>query len=164
MATLHAPGLRTLVTELETRGIRVAGLAGLDPSQLGEHGSQLPPILRSVSPAPVPEPPANLLIEDNIRSGRRVHCPGGDITVVGSVSSGAEIVAGGSIHVYGKLRGRAIAGLAGGPAQIFCRGLDAELLAIGGVSLLADDMDPRLRGRAVRAWNERDVIRLCGLD
>jgi septum site-determining protein MinC len=171
MTTLHAPGIRTLVTELETRGIRVAGLAGLDPSQLGEHASQMPPILRSVSPvavadtpAPTPPAPANLLVEDNIRSGQRICCPGGDVTVVGSVSSGAEIVAGGSIHVYGKLRGRAIAGQAGRPAQIFCRGLDAELLSINGVALVADDMDPRLRGRAVRAWHEQDVIRLCGLD
>ncbi len=170
LTTLHAPGIRALVTQLETRGLRVAGLAGLDPSHLGEHAPQMPPILpASVPSAPspkelAPKEAANLLIEDNIRSGQRIHCPGGDVTVVGSVSSGAEIVAGGSIHIYGKLRGRAIAGLAGGPAQIFCRVLDAELLAINGVSLVADDMDPSLRGRAVQAWNERDVIRLRSLD
>jgi septum site-determining protein MinC len=172
LTTLHAPGIRTLVTEMETRGIRVAGLAGLDPSQLGEHAAQMPPILPASSkpraalepPAPTFPEPANLLIEENIRSGRRVYCPAGDVTVVGSVSSGAEIVAGGSVHVYGKLRGRAVAGLAGGPAQIFCRALDAELLSINGVSLIADDMDANLLGRAVRAWNEGDVIRLCGLD
>ncbi len=165
MTLLHAPGIRTLVKELEGRGFRVAGLTGLDPSQLGEYAAQMPPILAHVHPPPVPpREPVSLLIEDNVRSGQRIHCPGGDVTVVGSVSSGAEIVAGGTIHIYGKLRGRALAGLAGDPAQIFCRGLDAELLAIGGIALVAEDMDPGLRGRAVRAWVEQGAIRLASLE
>ena len=63
---------------------------------------------------------------------------------MGSVASGAEVIAGGSIHVYGTLRGRAIAGLTGNSrARIFCRKLEAELLAIDGVYQTADDMDRR---------------------
>jgi septum site-determining protein MinC len=178
--TLHAPGIRALVTELEARGIRVVGLTGLEPAQIGEHASQMPPILCgatkstdgqaekaapiAVEPTPMKSEPASLVIEDNIRSGQQVRFPGGDVTLVGSLSSGAEIVAGGSIHVYGTLRGRAVAGVAGGKAQIFCRRLEAELLSINGVSLVADDMDARLTGRAVRAWKDQDVIRLLGLD
>jgi septum site-determining protein MinC len=62
-----------------------------------------------VQPAPAaPKPSGTLLIETSVRSGQAIVHPEGDVTVVGSVSSGAEIVAGGSIHIYGTLRGRAL--------------------------------------------------------
>ena len=71
------------------------------------------------------------MIEDPVRSGQSVVFMEGDVTVVGSVGSGAEIVAGGSIHVYGTLRGRALAGATGNArARIFCHRVEAELLAI----------------------------------
>ena len=83
----------------------------------------------------------------------------GDVTVVGSVASGAEIMAGGSIHIYGTLRGRAIAGLAGNPrARIFCSKLEAELLAIDGMYQTAEDMEPDCAGRSVQAWLEGEHI------
>jgi septum site-determining protein MinC len=181
-APLHAPGIRALVTELEARRIRVVGLTGLTSDQIGEHANQMPPILpdahlsqlagaTKAAPASLASPPRepareppSLLIEENIRSGQQIRFPGGDVTLVGSLSSGAEIVAGGSIHVYGTLRGRAIAGVAGDRAQIFCHRLEAELLSINGVSMVADEMDPHLTGRAVRAWKDQDVIRLRKLD
>src|SRR6476620_9020344 len=74
-------------------------------------------------------------MEEPVRSGQSVIFPHGDVTVVGQVASGAEVVAGGSIHVYGALRGRALAGSMGNPrARIFCRKNEAELLAIDGYS------------------------------
>ena len=83
-------------------------------------------------------------------------------------ASGAEIVAGGSIHVYGTLRGRAIAGLLGAHGtsrpRIFCRKLDAELLAIDGVYRTAEEIDPKLHGRAVQAWLDGDQLRVAALD
>ena len=89
----------------------------------------------------------------------------GDVTVLGSVASGAEVVAGGSIHVYGTLRGRAVAGLAGnGRARIFCRRLEAELLAIDGLYRTADDLEPGLRGRAVQAWLDGETMKMAALD
>jgi septum site-determining protein MinC len=89
----------------------------------------------------------------------------GDVTVIGSVASGAEVMAGGSVHVYGTLRGRAIAGLAGNSgARIFCQKLDAELLAIDGVYQTADDMDPSLRGRPIQAWLDGEQMKLTALD
>jgi septum site-determining protein MinC len=85
--------------------------------------------------------------------------PEGDVTVIGSVASGAEIIAGGSVHIYGALRGRALAGSVGNPeARIFCRRLEAELLAIDGVYKTADDMAPELRGQAVQLWLDGDSI------
>jgi septum site-determining protein MinC len=84
---------------------------------------------------------------------------------VGSVASGAEVIAGGSIHVYGALRGRAIAGAAGNAgARIFCHKLEAELLAIDGLYKVAEDMDGGLRSRPVQAWLEGDSIIITALN
>ena len=69
-----------------------------------------------------------MVIDKPVRSGQSIYFPDGDITVLGSVSSGAEVIAGGSIHVYGALRGRAVAGATGdGNARIVCRRYHAEL-------------------------------------
>ncbi|WP_099866416.1 septum site-determining protein MinC [Pararhizobium haloflavum] len=101
----------------------------------------------------------SVIIKEPVRSGQSVIFPEGDVTVVGSVASGAEIVAGGSIHVYGTLRGRALAGSVGNAsARIFCRKLEAELLAIDGLYKMVDDMDPKLRGKAVQLWLDGDAI------
>ncbi len=95
-----------------------------------------------------------------MRSGQSLFFPEGDVTIIGSVASGAEIVAGGSIHVYGTLRGRAMAGTTGNSsARIFCRKLEAELIAIDGFYRTAEDMDPDLRGRAVQVWLEGESIK-----
>lgn len=102
---------------------------------------------------------ASIVIREPVRSGQSVFFPEGDVTVIGSVASGAEIVAGGSIHVYGTLRGRALAGSVGNAsARIFCRKLEAELLAIDGLYKTAEDMDRKLRGQAVQFWLEGDAI------
>ena len=89
--------------------------------------------------------------------------------MIGSVASGSEVIAGGSIHVYGALRGRAIAGLLGPGAngarpRIFCRKLQAELLAIDGVYKTADEINASLQGRAVQAWLDGDELRVAALD
>ena len=124
------------------------GLEGVDPHQVGP---DLPPVLAGGRPvaiaepqqsaphasAPRPEPtqpePATLLLESPVRSGQSVVFPHGDITVLGSVASGAEVIAGGSVHIYGTLRGRAFAGSHGNErARIFCSKVEAELLAISG--------------------------------
>lgn len=101
----------------------------------------------------------SLVISEPVRSGQSVMFPEGDVTIVGSVSSGAEVIAGGSVHIYGALRGRVMAGsLGNASARIFCRKLEAELVAIDGIYKMAEDMDPELRGQAVQLWLENDVI------
>src|SRR5690606_36432069 len=81
------------------------------------------------------------VVTQPVRSGQSLIFPEGDVTIVGSVASGAEVVAGGSIHVYGTLRGRAMAGTMGNAtARIFCRKLEAELVAIDGFYKTAEDM------------------------
>ena len=105
------------------------------------------------------------MVETSVRSGQSVIFPEGDLTIIGSVGSGAEVVAGGSIHIYGALRGRAIAGTTGNTrARIFCRKLEAELLAIDGLYKTADDMPPDVLGRPMQAWLEGDAIMTAALD
>lgn len=81
------------------------------------------------------------LVNSPIRSGMQVYAKGGDLIVVGQVSYGAELLADGHIHVYGPLRGRALAGIEGDThARIFCRTLEAELVSIAGYYLTKEDM------------------------
>ncbi len=83
----------------------------------------------------------NKIVRTPIRSGQQVYAPGGDLIVLGSVSAGAEILADGNIHVYGAMRGRALAGVKGNrKALIFCQKLQAELLSIAGHYKISEDL------------------------
>ena len=108
---------------------------------------------KAESPAPLPPAraaPASMVIDKPVRSGQSIYFPDGDLTVIGSVSSGAEVIAGGSIHVYGALRGRAVAGATGdGNARIVCRRYHAELVAIDGNYMAAEESPQKLVGKPV---------------
>jgi septum site-determining protein MinC len=164
------PGARTLLDDLDKRGISVidvenAGeVPGTDPWQrplVGGRDVARPIDLAAVAagtPDVVPEETARVIAEP-VRSGQRIAFPKGDVTIVGSVASGAEVLAGGSVHIYGALRGRAIAGALGMPdARIFCRRFEAELVSIDGFYKTADQLDPALRGRAVEVRLDGDTI------
>ena len=93
------------------------------------------------------------------------HLPYGDVTVLGSVSSGAEVVAGGSIHIYGALRGRAMAGSMGNArARIFCSKNEAELISIDGYYRTSEEMDATLRTRPAQCWLDDRVLLIAALD
>jgi septum site-determining protein MinC len=173
--------LRGLVDQLGARNVRIMGIEGARPSLLG---ADLPPAMTDGRPAsdfeaPVtseadeadatesstlsnPQPARavpSMVVTQPVRSGQSLFFPEGDVTVIGSVASGAEIVAGGSIHIYGTLRGRAMAGTTGNAsARIFCRKLEAELVAIDGFYKTAEDMEPGLRAKAVQIWLEGEKI------
>lgn len=107
----------------------------------------------------------SLIIATAVRSGQSVIHPDGDVTVLGHVASGAEVIAGGSVHVYGALRGRAIAGSTGNPqARIFCNKLEAELVAIDGLYRTADEMNPEFRGKPIQAWLDGDSMAMAALN
>jgi len=183
--------LRSLVEQLGKRNVRIMGIEGARSSMLAP---DLPPAMSDGRPASDFEAPSaeqaaeqakdveptklavaptlvatqsspSITITEPVRSGQSLFFPEGDVTIVGSVASGAEIVAGGSIHVYGTLRGRAMAGTTGNKgARIFCRRLEAELISIDGFYKTAEDMDPDLRGRAVQLWLEGESIKTGILD
>jgi septum site-determining protein MinC len=169
---LSQSGIGHLVASLEQRRIRVLGIEGVDPVQLTP---SMPPLLRggrhclitqSEPEKPETKPkPSSLLLETPVRSGQSIVFMEGDVTVLGSVSSGAEIVAGGSIHIYGALRGRAMAGVNGNSAaRIFCQKIEAELLAIDGYYQTAEQIDDNLRNRPAQAWLEGDIMKITALN
>ncbi len=175
------PNVAQFLQLLEQRGIRIIGTEGAHPSWAGIEawGRPLPTsskpgrelaVPEAKPTAPVVETPSagdanTLVIDQPVRSGQSVVFERGDITVLGSVASGAEVMAGGSVHIYGTLRGRAIAGLSGHPgARIFCTKLQAELLAIDGVYQTADNMPAKLLGKPVQAWLDGEQMKLSVLD
>ena len=162
-----------LIGNLEERSIRILGIEGIEPT---EAHAGLPPVLRRGN-VRITKPPkverttlqkdrstSSLLIDNPVRSGQRVFAEG-DITVVGSVGSGAEIVAVGSVHIYGTLRGRAMAGAWGNiRARIFCQRVDAELLAIGSYFKTADEIEETLRYGPAQVWLEGTTLRISAVE
>lgn len=182
--------LKHLLEELARRNVRIMGVEGGRPSLFEPgmppqmkggrpaadvevpnreaRDTSAEPEPMEFAPAPEPEPVVaeiraavpSMIIREPVRSGQTVIFPEGDVTIVGSVASGAEIVAGGSVHIYGALRGRALAGSIGNAsARIFCRKLEAELLAIDGIYMTADELAPDLHGQSVQLWLDGDAIR-----
>jgi septum site-determining protein MinC len=169
---LSQAAIAHLVASLEQRNIRVLGIEGVDAAHLT---TSMPPLLtggrqcvltQNEPKKPEPKPkPTSLLLESPVRSGQSVVFAEGDVTVLGSVGSGAEIVAGGSIHIYGTLRGRAMAGVNGNSAaRIFCQKIEAELLAIDGYYQTAEEIDATLRNRPAQAWLEGDIMKITPLN
>jgi septum site-determining protein MinC len=172
---LSRPAISHLLLSLEKRNIRVLGIEGVEPAVIGAH---MPPLLSGGRSCAVPQPTADttaeiaspapmasLLLDSPVRSGQSIVFPEGDVTVVGSVSSGAEIVAGGSIHIYGTLRGRAMAGINGNSAaRIYCQKIEAELLAIDGFYRTAEEFDAALRNRPAQAWLDGETLRITPLN
>lgn len=185
--------LRELVDQLGKRNVRIMGIEGARQSLLGAdlppamtdgrpaadyeakmaeqaEKSETPEAEAAAETVITAEPLAtkatpSIVVTQPVRSGQSLFFPEGDVTIIGSVASGAEVVAGGSIHIYGALRGRAMAGTTGNAsARIFCRKLEAELIAIDGFYKTADDMEQNLRGKAVQIWLDQDQLKIVAQD
>ncbi len=121
------------------------------------------------APTPPAAPPARgepgLVHLHPVRSGQQVYAQERDLTVCATVGAGAEVIADGSIHVYGALRGRALAGAGGlASARIFCREFHAELVAVAGHYKVLEEIPKELLGKAVQIWLENDKLRIEQLD
>lgn len=118
------------------------------------------------APAPAPARAEPGLIQTTpVRSGQQVYAESRDLTVLSAVGAGAEVIADGSIHIYGALRGRALAGAQGNEkARIFCREFHAELVAIAGNYKVLEDIPKELRGKAVQIWLDNEELRIAALD
>lgn len=104
---------------------------------------------------------ASVIVTEPVRSGQRIYADRGDLVVMAPVSSGAELIAHGNIHVYGPLRGRALAGVNGDKtARIFCQSLEAELVAIAGLYRTSDDMPADLRNKRAQAFLQDDTLKI----
>ncbi len=118
---------------------------------------------RREEPRPEPQPEAGVLAQlhpQPVRSGQRVYARGRDLVVTATVGAGAELIADGCVHVYGALRGRAVAGARGETgARVFCQDFHAELVSIAGVFRVFETLPPDLAGKPVQAWLDGDALR-----
>lgn len=155
-ATLHQAILST--------GLRIVGISGCKDNELKQaiENAGLPLLTGGkekprAAEKPAPSEPAvacvtkTRIIDTPVRSGQRIYAPNCDLVVTNHVSAGAELIADGNIHIYGVMRGRALAG-AGGcrDAQIFCTALTAELVSIAGVYWLSEQIPAEFFGKAAR--------------
>lgn len=125
---------------------------------------------RDSAPKPAPAPAGSsalpsLMLAAPVRSGQQIFAQNRDLTVLTSVGAGAEVMADGSIHIYGPLRGRALAGAGGSEqARIFCREFHAELVAIAGRYKVQDEIPLEVQGKAVQVWLEDEELKFGVLD
>jgi septum site-determining protein MinC len=130
-------------TPMQQAAARLAGLPVLPESRAANNGKK--PERAEAAPT------HSRIVSHPIRSGQQIYAPEGDLIVVGSVSAGAEVIADGNIHIYGALRGRALAGVRGDAAtRIFCQSLEAELVSIAGHYRISEQIEPADRGKATQ--------------
>ena len=125
------------------------------------------------APAKTPAVPAakvadtrpGLVQKTPVRSGQQLYAENRDLTVLSTVGAGAEVISDGSIHIYGALRGRALAGARGNAdARIFCREFHAELVAVAGHYKVMEEVPEELRGKAVQIWLDQDQLKIAAQD
>jgi septum site-determining protein MinC len=137
--------------------------------------AQAAPAPARAAPEPAPAAPApaakaadvkpGLVQKTPVRSGQQLYAENRDLTVLSTVGAGAEVISDGSIHIYGALRGRALAGARGNAdARIFCREFHAELVAVAGHYKVMEEVPKELRGKAVQIWLDQDQLKIAAQD
>jgi septum site-determining protein MinC len=181
--TPDAADVRTVIDAIRRAGMLAIGLAGdsaeVDavsnalnlPILSGFRASRSPiavaqPAAPATAPAPAPEPAAaaasaepadaslpTLIQHQTVRSGQRIYARNRDLVVTAGVGAGAEVMADGCLHIYGSLRGRAMAGARGHlAARVFCQEFYAELVSIAGVFRVFETIPAEFAGKPVQAW------------
>jgi septum site-determining protein MinC len=141
------------------------------PPRAAEVPREVTPALAPAVPAsepsqadPRPPKKAAKVVSQPVRSGQRIYARGSDLVVVGAVNAGAEVIADGNVHVYGALRGRALAGAGGdGEARIFCQSLEAELVSIAGTYRVIEDVPAPVRGKPAQVYISNDHLVIAPL-
>ena len=142
------------------------GLGWFPPQEARPRAVEEVPLADALSPEveATASPTVGRIYRGTVRSGQQISAPEGDLVVVGAVNPGAEVLAAGSVHVYGPLRGRALGGIHGDrQAGIFCQELHAELLSLAGNYKRLEDIDPRLLSQPVQVQLRDDQLNISSL-
>ncbi|HEH9416201.1 TPA: septum site-determining protein MinC [Aeromonas sobria] len=157
-------GITGARTEEMKTAAKAVGLAVMASGK--SRRSEFEPTLAPAAPVVIPEPEPAPVIPTKVhvgpvRSGQQIYAAGSSLVVLGSVSPGAEVLADDSIHIYGTLRGRAIAGARGNAqARIYCQQLQAELLSIAGTFQLSDALPAGLIQQPVHVRLDNEQLRI----
>ena len=161
---LGLPLLAKFRAQYEAAGAGAGAASAASASSQSAAGREKPAADAAPAKAAPRAPPApglgqpGLMQAAPVRSGQQVYAENRDLTVLTAVGAGAEVIADGSIHIYGPLRGRALAGAQGNEqARIFCREFHAELVAIAGHYKVLEDVPKELRGKPVQIWLETSL-------
>jgi septum site-determining protein MinC len=130
------------------------------PSEAAPAVSAMPALSRS------PQSPHGgpMVVTQAVRGGQIVYAQNNDLVVLAPVNSGAQVIADGHVHIYAPLRGRAVAGAQGlAGARIFCQKLEAELVAISGAYIMAEEIPAKMRGKAVQIFLENGECQIAPL-
>ena len=167
---IHVIGVRA-ANDDQRRLARGASLALLPGGALREKAETTAPEAEApVAEAPAAaasttEPAPARIISQPVRSGQQVYAPEGDLIILAPVQAGAEVLAAGNIHVYGPLRGRALAGIHGAEsARVFCQSLEAELVSIAGHYKISEDLQENGWKSAVQIQLRDDLLVVTPLD
>ncbi|MDO3722992.1 septum site-determining protein MinC [Marinobacter sp. chi1] len=171
---MHVVGVRG-GTDDQRRLARGAALALLPAAGQKEPAREPDPAPQQVQEAsPAAQPAVEVksseavparVVSQPVRSGQQVYAPEGDLIILAPVQAGAEVLAGGNIHVYGPLRGRALAGIHGAQnARIFCQSLEAELVSIAGHYKISEDLQNDGWKSAVQIQQKDDLLVVTPLD
>lgn len=166
IARLHnQPDFVQLKATIEKTGMLVVGVTGCKQNQVRDAARQAG--LAVMNPArqaarindPIQTP--TKVVTTPVRSGQQIYAKNADLVVLNHVSAGAEIIADGSIHIYGVLRGRAIAGANGQKeAHIFCQNLQSELLSVAGTYWLSETIPEQYAARPVKVSLQNDSLNI----
>jgi septum site-determining protein MinC len=141
--------------------------APASPAPAARGKSESAPIKAEAAPVSATTAPTapGMIHSTPVRSGQQIYAANRDLSVLANIGAGAEVMADGSIHIYGPLRGRALAGAQGWEqARIFCREFHAELVAIAGHYKVLEDIPKELRGKAVQVWLEKEELKIAALE
>jgi septum site-determining protein MinC len=134
------------------------------PGALPDVATPPPEVERPVAAAPVPRPAAYggpVVVTQPVRGGQIVYAQNNDLVVLAAVNPGAQVIADGHVHIYSTLRGRAVAGAQGLPgARIFCHKLEAELVAISGAYVMAEEIPADRRGKPAQIYLDNGECRI----
>ncbi|HJS91596.1 MAG TPA: septum site-determining protein MinC [Steroidobacteraceae bacterium] len=167
--------IRAVMEAVRRAGMLPVGLVGNSPALEALSAALELPVLAPFKPqtqtvplvqaAERAEPfiPA-LMQHQPVRSGQRLYARSRDLVVTSTVGAGAEAIADGCVHIYGSLRGRAVAGARGETsARVFCQEFRAELVSVAGVFRVFETLPPELAGKPVQAWLDGDQLRFAPL-
>ncbi|BBB29416.1 septum site-determining protein MinC [Neptunomonas japonica] len=144
--------------------VRQLGMASLPASNTRATEIQAEPVAQIVESVVQAKLRPSKVITKPVRSGQQIYAEGSDLILMAAVSEGAEVLADGHIHVYGPLRGRALAGVKGDTdARIFCRQMEAELVSIAGYFILNDTLREQCWKQPAHAFLEGESIQVAAI-
>lgn len=162
---IRAMGLAVLARTSARSAAQAATRAEVEEPVQSAKADPEPAARASDAESQVPSYRPTKVISQPVRAGQQVYAQGADLIVLAQVGETAEVLADGHIHIYGALRGRALAGVSGDQgARIFCQSMEAQLIAVAGNFMLSDDIRKNVWKAPAQAYLNAENLRVHGMN